>query len=216
MSRLTRLLGNFGAPTDVNNDMSVGTTPQSDPPANQNPLRRAILFLFLSDCLFAAFGLVVLIAFFLLPYHAIKAHAGAFDAAANCVSVNASEKLPGPCSVEGANVIQRYYHSSSSRKTRSRYYYYLRLRGGYGDPHTVELKNVDTWWRTHDGDAVTMQRWGDAITAVQLPSGESSPTAQNPDWQLRNELSGTRTLSILEMVLIVFAALSGTALRILP
>lgn len=178
-------------------------------------MRSAIGMLFFSDCVFAIFVLIVLV-LAARPYPAIKARADLFHAATNCASIADSEQQAGPCHIEWANVVQRYFHSHRSSKAGTTYSYYLRVRGGYGDMHAVELKNADVWWRINNGTALKLQRWGDSVTAIGLPSGESSLTAENPDWQLANDRKSLRVLTIVEIVLLVFAGLSFSFLRALP
>jgi len=191
-----------------------GTSPPATPGPNAN-LRSAIGMLFFSDCLIAVCVLIVL-GMLARPYPAIKARADLFHAATNCASIAASEQQAGPCSIAWANVVQRYFHSHRSSKAGTTYTYYLRVRGGYGDMRTVELSNADVWWRINNGIALKLQRWGDDVTAVGLPSGESSPTAENPEWQLANNRKSLRVLAIVEIVLLVFAGLSFSFLRALP
>lgn len=176
-------------------------------------MRGVLGMLFLSDCLLAVIVLAILTLFFLRPYHAIKEQAALYDAATNCASVTVSAKLPGPCSVEWGNILRRYYRSQSRR---SAYRYYLDVRGGYGDPRTIELRNIDAWWRATNGSVIQLQHWGDRVTAVQLPGGPSSPTSANPDWQLHNAQHGIWTLWIIAAFLVLFAAGGGTLLRLLP
>ncbi|MDQ6780175.1 MAG: hypothetical protein M3Z37_03345 [Candidatus Eremiobacteraeota bacterium] len=181
--------------------MAVGTGTTPAPPGitpQKVGLRGVLGMLFVSYCLMAVIVLAILMLFFLRPYHAIKGHAALFEAATNCASVTASAKLPGPCSVEWGNVTRRYERSQSRR---SGYRYYLDVRGGYGDQRTIELRDIETWWRTPNGSAIELQHWGDLVTAVQVPGGPSSPTSANPDWQLHNAQRGIWTLSIISAFL---------------
>jgi len=185
--------------------------------SNARPSRRRVLgMLFLAICMLASSELLLLV-LLARPYHAIKARAELFQAAPNCASVAATQAQAGPCSIEWGNVALRYFGSSNSRNNaRSTYRYYLRVRGGYGDMHVVELKDASVWWRTSNGTALKLQRFGDLVTAVALPSGESSITSQNPQWQLANDERGLRVLSTVEIVLLALAGLSGAAWRMLP
>ncbi len=216
---LTRIYGNTAAATDVHNAMSFSPIFGTQTAGTSNArlsLRSLLRTVFLADCAFALFVLVVLVSF-AQPHHAIKARADLFHAAPNCASVAATQAQAGPCSIEWGNVALRYFGSSNSRNnTRSTYRYYLRVRGGYGDVHTVELKDVSVWWKTTNGSALKLQRFGDRVTAVALPSGESSITSQNPQWQLANDERGLRVLSTVEIVLLALAGLSGAAWRMLP
>jgi len=166
----------------------------------------------------AGFALFLLIPLFIFigPYHAIRERATQYDASPNCHGVAVAAKGGGvsACTTEWANVIKRYYSSKSAKS--SSIYYYLVVRGGYGDEHTVELTNEIVFWRTRNGDALKLQRWGDSITTLQLPSGESSETAANPDWQLRNEMHGINFMIVFELVAIAIAVIAQIALRQLP
>jgi hypothetical protein len=160
----------------------------------------------------AGFALFLLIPLFIFiaPYHAIRERAALFDASPNCHDVATPGSGP-PCTIEWANVLKRYYSSGSTKS--SHVSYYLRVRGGYGDEHTLDLKNETLFWRTRNGMALKLQRWGDRITAVQLTSGESSETARNPDWQLRNEIRALNVIVALELVMIAIAIAAQIGLR---
>lgn len=172
----------------------------------QQPLR----VMFMIGAMFALF-LLVPIFVFIVPYHAIHERAVLFDASPNCHDAAAPGGGGPPCTIEWANVLKRYYSSNSSKS--SHIYYYLRVRGGYGDEHALELKNDMVFWRTQNGMALKLQRWGDRITAVRLTSGESSETAANPDWQLRNEIRGLDVMIIFELVAIAIAIVAQMGLR---
>jgi hypothetical protein len=169
--------------------------------------------MFMISAMFALF-LLIPIFIFIAPYHAIRERATLFDTSPNCHDVATPGGGP-PCTIEWANVLKRYY-SSGSTKSSHVSYYYLRVRGGYGDEHTVNLKNEMLFWRTQNGMALKLQRWGDRITAVQLTSGESSETSQNPDWALRNEIRGLNVILVFELVAIALAVVAQIGLRQLP
>jgi len=171
--------------------------------------------LFFSDVVFALFVLFLFL-LFARPYHAIKSSADAFDAASNCATVSTTQSLPGPCSIEWANVTLRYFQSSHTGKTGPHYTYLVRLRGGYGDEHTVIIPDANVWWRITNGSAVIVQRWGNRFTAIQSTNGATSSTRDNPDWQLANELRALRVLGIVFVCMLAFALLSGVAWRLLP
>lgn len=168
------------------------------------PVQRIFVVLVAGAAMFCIFLLIPLI-LFLMPYHNLKMRAAAFDASPNCQAALAPAAMPSaastPCTLEWANVLVRYYTSSHSSRSGPSYRYYLHVRGGYGDEQTVQLMDSGVWWRISKGDAIKMQRWGDSLTAVTLMSGETSPTAQNPDWQLNNDLRGLRVFVILFVVL---------------
>lgn len=166
--------------------------------------------LFLIATMFALFGLIPLF-IFLRPYHAIREYAALYDASPHCHDAATTGSGVTPCTIEWANVLKRYYSSHSTKS--SRVYYYLLVRGGYGDEHTVNLKNENVFWRTRNGDALKLQRWGDRVTAVQLTSGESAETAQNPDWELRNEIRGLNVLIVFELLAIAIAVVAQIGLR---
>ncbi|MBV8163133.1 MAG: hypothetical protein JOZ91_02585 [Candidatus Eremiobacteraeota bacterium] len=107
---------------------------------------------------------------------------------------------------------KRYYRESHSSRSGPSYWYYLDVTGGYGDQHTIELKELGVWQAIATGEAIKLQRWEDRITAVALTSGETSPTAQNPDWQLHNDQFSLRILTIL---FAFFAAVGAACLLLL-
>jgi hypothetical protein len=172
--------------------------------------QQALRLMFMISAGFALFFLIPLF-IFITPYHAIRERAALFDASPSCHDAAAPGRGATPCTIEWANVLKRYYSSGS--KKGSHVSYYLQVRGGYGDEHTVDLKNEMIFWRTQNGMALKLQRWGDRITAVQLTSGESSETAQNPDWQLRNEIRGVNVILVLELVMIGIAIAAQVGLR---
>jgi hypothetical protein len=184
--------------------------PSSTPPSQFDPKRLAGVLFFM----FGGFSLFLLIPLliFIIPYHAIREHAAAFDVSPNCHDAATSSSGAVPCTIEWANVVNRYYSSSSS-KSSSSYRYYLLVRSGSGDQSRVDLKNQEVFWRTRIGDALKLQRWGGRITNVLLTSGVSSETAQNPDWELQNEIRGLRVILICEIVLIAIAGVAGFGLR---
>ncbi len=172
-----------------------------------------VRFVFMTGLMFSVFLLLPLF-LFVRPYHAIRERAASFNASPNCINAAAaSAGATTPCTMQWANVMQRYDSSASSRSSKMTYRYYLQVRGGYGDQHIVELKDESVWWRIRDGDALKLQRWGDRITAVQLQSGESSPTAENPDWQLGNDVRGLRAIVVFELVMVAITLISAVALR---
>ncbi len=188
---------------------SGGPTPgQSGQPAAQGILG----ILFLGSALLAVFILIMLV-FFVKSYHADRMRAAAFDAAPNCRATVSSGAKGAPCTIEWANVLDRYYTSSNTSRQSSSYHYHLLLRSGYGERRSVEIENANLFWHTERGAALKLQRWGDRTTAVQLVSGESSPTTENPDWQLSNLLRGLVALTIAECVMVVAAIATWTGLR---
>ncbi|MBV8596616.1 MAG: hypothetical protein JOZ50_10230 [Candidatus Eremiobacteraeota bacterium] len=187
---------------------------QNRPPVSA--LRRVLTALAFGEITFALFLLIPLM-IFLRPYHALRAQAAAFDTSPGCRSV---APLPLPvnnpavtaCTIEWANVTKRYYRESHSSRSGPSYWYYLDVTGGYGDQHTIELKELGVWQAIATGEAIKLQRWEDRITAVALTSGETSPTAQNPDWQLHNDQFSLRILTIL---FAFFAAVGAACLLLL-
>jgi hypothetical protein len=172
--------------------------------------QHAVRVMFVLGAGFAIFLLIPLF-IFIVPYHAIRERAAQYDASPNCRDVATPSGGATPCTIEWANVLKRYYSSKSAKSTSI--YYYLVVRGGYGDQHTVELKNEIVFWRTRNGDALKLQRWGDRITAVELTSGESSETAANPDWQLRNEIRGLNVMVVFVLIAIAIAVVAQIFLR---
>jgi hypothetical protein len=191
------------------NQMFTGQPPRGPGQFNAAQAQRVLLLIGAGFALF----LLVPIFIFVAPYHAIRERAAQFDASPHCLDAAAMGSGSTPCTIEWANVVTRYFSSRSSRSSGVRYY--LLVRGGYGDEHRLELADQTVFWRTRNGDAVKLQRWGDRITAVQLTSGESSETNANPDWQLRNETRGLNTLVVLELIalVLVVAALALRQLR---
>lgn len=173
--------------------------------------QQLLRMVFLIGVGFAIF-LLVPVFIFVSPYHAIRERTAQYDASPHCREGVTLAVGATPCTIEWANVLKRYY-TSGSGKSSHHYYYYLWVRGGYGDEHRIELKNEMVFWRTRNGDALKLQRWGDSITSVQLASGESSETNQNPDWQLRNEIRGLHTLLIFELFAIAIAVAGWIGLR---
>jgi hypothetical protein len=182
--------------------------PSSTTPSQFDPQRLARVLLALG--IGFSFFLLGMLFIFTAPYHAIRERAAAFDASPNCHATATSISGAVPCTIEWANVLNTYY--SSSTKSNG-HHYYLLVRGGYGDEHRVELVNQDVFWRTKIGDALKLQRWGDRVTSVLLTSGVSSPTTQNPDWALQNEMRGLRMVIIFECVMIAIAVVAGLWLR---
>lgn len=178
-------------------------------PTQSANLARIMGALFLGDAVFLIFVVIMLI-MFARPYHALKNTAALFDAATNCASMTASATLPGPCSIEWANVTQRYFQSSrASSRSGASYSYYLALRRAYGETETVRIPDQNFWWRVTNGTAVKLQRWGDRTTAVQLTSGEAGVTSQNPDWALANDVHALRVMTILLAFALMVALISG-------
>jgi hypothetical protein len=172
--------------------------------------QQVLRVVFTISAMFALFFLIPLF-IFIKPYHSIRERAALFDASPNCHDAAVQGRGATPCAIEWANVLKRYYSSGSSKG--SHVSYYLQVRGGYGDEHTVNLKNEMLFWRTQNGTALKLQRWGDSITGVQLTSGEWSETAQNPDWQLHNEIRGVNVILVLELVTIALAIAAQIGLR---
>lgn len=169
-------------------------------------------FLFAAGSVLALFLLVPLF-LFARPYHDIKQRAAAFTISSGCHDrAIAAVAATQPCTIEWANVTSRRIGSTSSRSSKS-YQYFVNVRGGYGDEHTVNLKDTGVFWRAQNGIAVKLQRWGDRVTAVELVSGERSQTAENPDWQLQNDLRGLRVMMMLELVSAGVAVSSAVVLR---
>jgi hypothetical protein len=189
---------------------------QQDPQTRRSGTRRILTALAFGEITFAVFLLIPLMVL-LRPYHALRLQAAAFDTSPGCRIV-APLPLPvnnpavTPCTIEWANVVKRYFTESHSSRSGPSYRYYLDVSGGYGDRHTLELRELGVWQRLATGEAIKLQHWGDRITAVALTSGETSPTAQNPDWQLQNDQFGLR---ILTMLFAFFAAVGAVCLVLL-
>ena len=176
--------------------MFTGQPPRGPGQFNAAQAQRVLLLIGVGIAIFLLIPLFI----FITPYHAIRERAAQFDASQHCRDAAAAGSGTTPCTIEWANVVSRYFSSHSSRS--SGIHYYLFVRGGYGDEHRLELADQTIFWRTRNGDAVKLQRWGDQITAVQLTSGESSETTANPDWRLRNEIRGLNALLVMEVVAI--------------
>ena len=159
-----------------------------------------LVMLAVGATVFSALFLIPLF-LYVMPYHTLHQNAVAFDAAPSCregfEAPAAAPTAATPCTVEQANVLRDYATSSHASRSRIGYRYYLDLRGSSLDLRTVELADESVWQRAKSGDAIKLQLWGERPTAVQLGSGETSPTTQNPDWQLANDVSGLRLLLIL-------------------
>ena len=138
--------------------------------------------LFFSDAAIAILAFIVF-TIYMRPYHNFRDAAAQFDAATNCASVAASATLPGPCSVEWANVVLRYYRSTrAGSRSSPGYAYYLNLRRAYGELESVRIPDQNFWWRASNGSAVKLQRWGTRTTAIAFATGQTTVTTDNPDW----------------------------------
>jgi hypothetical protein len=140
------------------------------PPQGAAPGPRRIFWALIAGAALFCMSSLAALLVFLTPYHNLRERALAFDASPNCHALSSTATPSAsatPCTIEWANVLNRYYTSSHSSRS-SAYHYYLRIRGGYGAEHTVELVDNNVWWRTANGEAIKTQRSGGRLTAITL------------------------------------------------
>jgi hypothetical protein len=163
-------------------------------------VRRVLGILAVGELVLAALFFIPLF-MFLTPYHELRERAELFMTSPGCqtfipVPLGLSEPVVTPCTVEWANAVKRYSTASGSSRSVA-YRYLVDVHAAHGEARTIQVIDRHVWSEIDTGDSIKLQRWGDRITAVQLISGETSSTAQNPSWQLSNDVSGLRMVGIL-------------------
>lgn len=175
------------------------------PPPRPNPARTALGFLLLAA---SAFGLFLLIPLFLFarPYPHIRDAAAAYDVAPNCRDASSVNPALNAClDIEGY-ISGRYYRKRGSHNTRS-YAYFVRVGPINRTVRTIEVKDEGMWWRLVPGSRVQMQVWEDRVTLLRVGAAVTA-TAENPNWQLDNDLDGLKVIGIGEGVSVFLAAVS--------
>lgn len=138
---------------------------------------------------------------FLAPYRELHERAALFETSPGCqtfspVPLALSEPIVTPCTVEWVDAVRSYVSSTDSSRSAT-YRYLVDVRTVHKETPAIQLVDRRVWREINAGDSIKIQRWGERITAVQLISGETSMTAQNPSWQLSNDVSGLRMVGIL-------------------